>query len=321
MAGAACQNRSMARGARGALGAINLNLLTALEALLAEGSVTRAAARAGVTQSAMSHSLRQLRELLGDPLLVRGPGGMTLTPRAEELSAPIRRGLMKLSRALAGGAPFDPARAERRFTILMGDSAAVTVLPPLLEILAREAPGVDVAVRPASGGRAIELLSAGEIDGAILVSPSDRASLRTRRLFTEDFVCLVREDHPEVGDALPLELFVRLRHALISQRGAGPSFVDEALARFGHARRVVLRVPYFLAAPLIVARSDLVLTAPRRVAEQLAKALPLRALPPPVELSSFSTHLVWHERDDADDAHAWLRAAVARAVQGEEPSG
>jgi DNA-binding transcriptional LysR family regulator len=267
----------------------------------------------------MRHALRQLRELLDDPLLVRSGQGMTLTPRAQALSTPIRRGLMELSRALEGGGAFDPGRAARTFTLLMGDSVAATVLPPLLDILGREAPGVDVAARPALGGRAIELLEAGEIDVAILVQPGTRASLRSRRLFTEGFLCLVREDHPEVKGALPLDLFVRLRHALISPVGAGPSYVDEALARLGHTRRVVLRVPYFLAAPLIVARSDLVLTAPRRMAVELATILPLQVLPAPVELSTFSTHLVWHERDDADDAQAWLRAAVVRAALRHAP--
>src|SRR6185369_14601673 len=122
------------------LGAVNLNLLRALAALLAESSVTRAAARVGVTQSAMSHSLRQLREIFDDPLLVRGPRGMALTPRAQELSGPIRRGLAELSRAVAAGEPFDPARAARTFTLLTADFYSVVVLPPLFEILRREAP-------------------------------------------------------------------------------------------------------------------------------------------------------------------------------------
>lgn len=296
------------------LGAMNLNLLAALDALLAEGSVTRAAARMGVTQSAMSHSLRQLREVLGDPLLVRGPSGMTPTARAEALREPVRRGLLELSRALSGG-EFDPASARRTFTLSCGDFFAVLLLPPLLDVLRREAPGVDVAVRPADGAREADLLEAGETDAVVAVAMADRATLRRSRLFTETFACVVREGHPEVGDALSLEVFVRLSHALISPRGSGPTFVDEALAERGLARRIALRVPYFLAAPPIIAASDLVLTAPRRIAELFARTYPLRILPPPLPLSGFGVHLVWHERDDADPAHRWLRRALARASE------
>ena len=126
--------------------------------------------------------------------------------------------------------------------------------------------------------------------------------------------CLVREDHPDVGDTLSLETFARLSHALISPRGSGPSFVDDALAALGLSRRIALRIPFFLAAPMIIARSDLILTAPRRVALQFAKTLPLRVMEPPLPLASFGVHLVWHERDDADPAHAWLRKTICRAA-------
>ncbi|MEZ4297796.1 MAG: LysR family transcriptional regulator [Polyangiaceae bacterium] len=299
--------------ADGRMGAMNLNLLAALDALLAEGSVTRAAQRMGVTQSAMSHSLRQLRELLGDPLLVRGPLGMTPTPRGEALREPVRRGLLELSRALAGRA-FEPEKATRTFTISAGDFFTVLLLPPLLSILQREAPGIDVSVRPAAGARDADLMEAGEIDAAVAVVLPERATLRRTRLFTEGFACVVREGHPEVGEALSLEAYVRLPHALISPGGSGPSFVDEALARLGKSRRIALRVPYFLAAPPIIARSDLLLTAPRRMVEPFAGSLPLRLLEPPLETPSFSVHLAWHERDDADPAHQWLRRAIGRAA-------
>src|SRR5262249_54859378 len=144
----------------------------------------------------------------------------------------------------------------------------------------------------------------------------DRASLRARRLFTETFVCLVREGHPEAQGALALDLFVRLPHVLVNPRGGVSSFVDESLARLGRSRRIALRIPFFLAAPLIVARSDLGLPAPRRIADEIMRSLPLRALPPPLELPPFSVYLIWHERDDADPAHAFLRGALVRALGG-----
>ncbi len=296
------------------LGSINLNLLMALDALLTEGNVTRAAERLGVTQSAMSHSLQKLREIFDDPLLVRGPSGMAPTARANELIEPIRRGLAELSRALRESPSFDPAAASRTFTLAMGDLFALLLLPPLLEIARREAPGIDLTIRPADGRREPELLHAGEIDGAIAVLLGDRASIRSKRLFTERFVCIVRKGHPDVKGPLSLDLFVRLPHALISPRGSGASYVDEALAKLGRQRRIALRVPYFLAAPFVIARSDLVLTLPERLAHQLAKGLPIDILPPPVELTSFSSYLIWHERDEADPAHTWLRGAITRAA-------
>ena len=295
------------------LGAINLNLVTALDALLAEGTVTRAAARTGVTQSAMSHSLQKLRDMLGDPLFVRGPAGLVPTARAAALREPVRRGLVELSRALAS-TDFDPRDATRTFTVSSGDFFSALLLPPLLDILFREAPGVDLNVRPSDAQRDLHLLEAGELDGAILVPVAERTTLRRVRLFTETFACLVREDHPDVGDTLSLETFARLSHALISPRGSGPSFVDDALAALGLSRRIALRIPFFLAAPMIIARSDLILTAPRRVALQFAKTLPLRVMEPPLPLASFGVHLVWHERDDADPAHAWLRKTICRAA-------
>lgn len=296
------------------LGAINLNLLTALDALLAEGNVTRAAARTGVTQSAMSHSLQKLRDMLGDPLFVRGPSGMVPTARAAALREPVRRGLVELSRALAS-ADFDPRDARRSFTLSSGDFFTAFLLPPLLDILFREAPGIDLNVRPADVQRDVHLLEAGELDAAILVGVPERTTLRRVRLFTESFACLVREGHSEVGDSLSLETFTRLSHALISPRGSGPSYVDNALAELGLSRRIALRIPFFLAAPSIIARSDLVLTAPRRVALEFARGLPLRVMEPPLPLGSFAVHLVWHERDDAEPAHTWLRKAIVRAAE------
>jgi DNA-binding transcriptional LysR family regulator len=149
----------------------------------------------------------------------------------------------------------------------------------------------------------------------MLVGVPERTTLRCVRLFTESFACLVRRDHPEVGDSLSLETFTRLSHALISPRGSGPSFVDNALAELGLGRRIALRIPFFLAAPMIIARSDLILTAPRRVAMQFAESLPLRVIEPPLPLASFSVHLVWHERDDTEPAHTWLRKAICRAAE------
>jgi DNA-binding transcriptional LysR family regulator len=262
----------------------------------------------------MSHSLRQLRERFRDPLLVKGAHGLSQTPRAVEIAGPLRRGLAELQRVVDGGAAFEPGTARRSFTMAAGDFVALSLLPDLLDIFRHEAPGIDLVIRPLDARRDVSRLESGELDLLVTVPRPDAARLRARRLFEETFVCVVREDHPEVVKGLSLETYVNLGHVLISPAGTGPSYVDAALAHHGLSRRVVLRVPYFLAAPVVVARTDLVLTAPRRVAEGFGRYFPIRLLPPPVEVASFAVHAVWHEQSERDPAQRWLRDATLRAA-------
>ena len=298
------------------LAGINLNLLVALDALLQESHVTRAAARVGLTQSAMSHALAQLRELLGDALLIRGRGGMVLTPRAEQLTAPLRRGLAELQRALRSEPAFEPATATRRFTVATRDYFGSVLLPSALELLGREAPGVDLSVRHVESNTYPALMESGEVDLTVVTPPVESGpGLRQQKLFTEDFVCVVRKGHPKVRRGLDLDTYLQLSHVLISPRGDGVGAVDVALAQRGlPPRRIAVRVPYFLIAPLVVTRSDHVLTAPRRLIAAFSEAYPLQVFAPPLPVPPFDIIQVWHERFDGDPAHRWLRGLVARAV-------
>jgi DNA-binding transcriptional LysR family regulator len=295
---------------------VNLNLLVYLDTLLSERSVTRAAHRLGITQSAMSHNLRQLREIFGDPLLVRAKGGMQPTPRAEQLVIPLRSGLQSLRRTLDGEAAFDPATSTRRFVIAAGDAAGMLLLPPLLERLQSDGPGVDIDVVPFDGRRYATQLETGEVDVAISAFFPDAPSVRMRKLRPASFVCVVRDGHPAVGETLDLATWARLPHVLVSPQGTGgPGIVDRALAKHGLERRVAVRIRYFLAAPLLVARTDLVLTTTRSLAEMFAVDLPVRLIDPPVELPTFSIGLAWHERVAKDPANRWIRAHVAEALK------
>ncbi|RKH89859.1 LysR family transcriptional regulator [Corallococcus sp. AB045] len=298
------------------LSGINLNLMVALDALLKEAHVTRAAARVGLTQSAMSHALAQLRELLGDALLIRGRGGMVLTPRAQQLAAPLKRGLAELRRALRDEPPFAPATATRRFTVATRDFFGSVLLPGALELLGREAPGVDLAVLHVDSHTFPSHLETGEVDLAIIVAPVPSGpGLRQQKLLTEDFVCVVRKDHPTVRRKLDLDTYLKLSHILISPKGDGVGAVDLSLAQRGlPPRRIAVRVPYFLIAPLVVSRSDHVLTAPRRLIAAFRDAYALQVFPPPIPVRPFDILQVWHERFDGDPAHQWLRGLVARAV-------
>lgn len=301
------------------IGTIDLNLLVALQALLTERHVTRAATRMGVTQPAMSHSLSRLREALGDPLLVRAKNGLQLTPRAATLVQPLDRLLVDAGALLASPASFEPKTSTRRFRISTSDYMEIVLMPGLLERLGREAPHIDI-VLVRHDGHGLSQLDNDEVDVALVPPmPTESRTIRVQRILDEKFVCVVRADHPLVGKKMTLERYVELGHVLVSPGGARGGIVDDALAKIGARRRVAVVVPHFLVAPFLVERTDLVLTLAKRIARSLAPAVNLKVLEPPAELDlpGFDVRLCWHERDHADPAHSWLRAqvtAVAKSV-------
>ncbi len=298
---------------------LDLNLLVALRALLTEQHVTRAASRVGLTQPAMSHALARLRGVLGDPLLVRTRSGMALTPRAKELVEPLDRILDDVARLVAPPEAFDPARSTRTFRVGTSDYVELVLMPAVLSRIWREAPNVNVHVR-ALGGRALDDLEEGRMDvalGPLAVSGGKSSHVRFQKLMAERFVCVVRQDHPSIGKRLTLSQLVALPHALISPGGSTGGIVDAALAKLGKRRRIAVEVPHFLVAPFLVEKTDVILTLAERVASALAPAVRLRVLRPPPELAlpGFDVSLVWHERHQADPAHAWFRNIVATVAK------
>ena len=299
------------------LAGVDLNLLVSLDTLLRVRSVTRASEEMGLSQPAMSAALARLRELLRDPLLVRGPRGMVPTARALELQAPLSEILAQISVTLHPPPPFDPLTSRRSFTLCTADYGELLVLPSLMERLATSAPGIDMVVNPSSEVSPWELLAEGSLDLSLGIETRTPAGMYRVSLFREHFVCLVRAGHPRAGGPLSLEEYVSLPHLLISPRGGATGTVDPILSELGLRRRIALRVPHFLVAPQVVARSDLILTLPARVAHALASSLQLTCLQPPLELPEFSLSLFWHERNHRDPAHSFLRnqiVDVCRAV-------
>ncbi|WP_437677091.1 LysR family transcriptional regulator [Sorangium sp. So ce131] len=292
------------------LASIDLNLLVVFDALLAEGSVTRAAARVGLSQSAMSHALGRLRALVDDPVLVRTPRGMTPTPRAQELIGPVRAALAEIEANVVRRARFEPTTARRAFTLATADYVELVLMPRLVQKLFSDAPHVDLIARSYDEDM-FGSMETGKLDLAIGLFPSVPAGFYRQRLLEERFVCVVRKDHPAVRSKLTLKTYASLPHALISPRGEAGGQVDEVLAKQGLSRRVALRIPHFLVAPLIVAQTDLVLTVPARVARVFADMEALRVMKPPVELGGFALDQVWHERQAKDEAHTWLRGLFA----------
>jgi DNA-binding transcriptional LysR family regulator len=294
--------------------AINLNLLVALDALLEERSVTRAARRVGVTQPAMSNSLAQLRKLFDDPLFRRRAQGLEPTPRALALAEPIRQGLRLLDSALAP-VTFDPSSAERRFVVEASDYVEFVLMPPLLRRLRHEAPGITVEVRPWGLHEVPPTLARAEADLMIGFYDQLPPRHRQRLLFEEEYVCIVRRAHPRVGKSLSLERYLELDHVLVSQRGDTPGSVDRALQARGKKRRVVARVSHFLMVPMLIARTDLVAALSRRVVEPLAGPLGLRMLAPPLPLPRGKIGHVWHEQAENDLGQRWFRALVESVCQ------
>jgi DNA-binding transcriptional LysR family regulator len=286
---------------------VDLQQVVVLHALLEERSVTRAAARLGVTQSAVSHALKRLRTRLRDPLLVRTSEGTVLTPRAEALLEPIAVGLDAIEGALDRVEPFDP-HVRRAFTIVATDLLGVVLLPPLFERVSAEAPGVDLRVRSLVKGSEVGLAS-NDVDLLLTGVPTEAGGLVQQRLLEDEFACVVRRGHP-AADAMTLERFCASPHVLVSPL-EGRGAVDKALAERGLSRRVAARVPHFAVAPFLVARSDAILTTPKRHAQLVASQLRLRVLTPPIELPRARWWQIWHERRRHDPAHAWLRALVA----------
>jgi DNA-binding transcriptional LysR family regulator len=294
----------------------NLNLLLALDGLLSQRSVTAAAKRVRVTPSAMSHSLAELRDLLGDPLLVRSGRGMVLTPRAEALVGPLHTLLLDAERLLRGGATFDPATTARRFVIAAPDFLATLLLPPLLDAIARDAPGTSLEIVPSARRGNAWLLETGDVDLALGAIVDEAPSIRRMDLCTEGFVCAARKGHPSIDGVLDLDSYVKTPHLLITLGDdAGPTWIDQALAKLGKKRYVVASVRYFMAAPLIIARSDLVLTGPSMLIHYFAELVPLQILRPPIELPTYPEEAYWHERFDEDPAHTWLRNLVKETAR------
>jgi DNA-binding transcriptional LysR family regulator len=288
------------------LSALDLNLLVVLGALLEERHVTRAAGRVGLSQSATSHALARLRELYGDPLLVRSGRRLDLTPRAVELLPQLSRGLAELGGTLTGARAFDPLTARRSFEVGMADYGQALLLPPLLRTLNTHAPNIDLAINAFPS--AVERLDDGSMHLAVLVGASFPKGLSSHKLFDDGFTCMVRKGHPEVrGNRLSLARYLSQSHVLVSPTGQAGSIVDSELERRGFTRRIALRVSSFLIAPQVVSESDLVSTGPSRLLRALAARYPIRLFQPPLRLPRFEQHLVWHSRLDHDPAHDWLR--------------
>lgn len=295
---------------------IDLNLVVVLHALFEERSVSAAARRLGLSQSATSHALARLRDRLGDPLFVRTKSGLAPTARAEALRGALNDAIASLERALLARPAFDAASAEHVFRIATSDYAELVAGPALLARFAESAPGLRVWMTPVPDDTTTAL-ERGEIDLVLAPTPSSERldGLHTTELWSDHFVGVARRGHPLLRGALTPERFAAARHAFIAPRGRPGGAVDDALEARGLRRRIAFATPSFLVAPQVIAHSDLIITLAARVAYPFAEALPLRLFEPPLTLPGFRIAMYWHPRRHADPAHRFLRAELLRVAK------
>jgi DNA-binding transcriptional LysR family regulator len=291
---------------------VDLNLLRVFDAVLRERGVTPAAVRLGLTQPAVSNALARLRTLFGDALFVRTAAGMDATPFARGVAEPVRQALALLESALAHGPGFDPASSTRAFRFYMSDLGQVEFLPPLVERVQRAAPLVRLEAVAADLEDIGDALGAGALDLAVGFLPALGPPVERRALFRDPYMCLMRADHPAIGRKLTRKQFLEAAHVLVTYRGGGHRVIEEALERAGAARRIALRVPHFTVVPMVLERTDLVLTLPARVARVFERRGRLKALPPPVPMPAAEVAVHWHERFEADPGNRWLREQVVQ---------
>ncbi|TQI65322.1 DNA-binding transcriptional LysR family regulator [Bosea sp. AK1] len=288
----------------------DLNLLPIFVALMEERSVTRAADRIGMTQPALSNALARLRAMFQDQLFVRERYGIQPTPIALELSPVIAEALAKLDDAVLGQQGFDPANAERLFTIAPNGYVEFVLVPALVAKLQAVAPGI--SLRMISYGN--DLGETGVVSGSTalvlgrIVDPPD--SLVVQHLMDEGLACVVRADHPLVGDSITREQFEQLRHVNIVPLGRMRAGLFQALAQQQVKREVAVSVTNFFAVAEIVAMTDYCATLPKLICRQLAHNTRLKILAAPVDLGTFPVEVAWHVRYRHDPAHRWLRSLI-----------
>jgi len=299
------------------LHALDLNLLLIFDRLMQDGRVSRVAESLGLSQPAVSNALRRLRAALGDELFVRTPAGMAPTPYAQQLAGPVAQALLALQGALNVQASFDPARSGRCFTLAMSDVGEIYFLPVLMDVLAREAPGITLRCVPVAEPDLREQMAAGRVDLALGSLPQLQGGFFQQALFRQRYVALMRAGHPLAGSTpLTAARYREAAHVRVISAGTGHGQVDDALQRLGVTRQVQLTVPHYVALGQVLASTELVATVPERLAERLAGPHGLVSRPLGLKLPGSTIAQLWHAHLHRDPGHQWLRARVVQHFGG-----
>lgn len=297
----------------------DLNLLPVFLALMEERSVTRAAERLGMTQPALSNALGRLRDMLQDPLFIRERYGMQPTEKAEALAPGIAAAVASLDELVLGQQGFDPAQAERLFTLAPNSYVEFVLVPGIVARLRERAPGIRLRLVPFGA----DLAETGVISGATamvlgrITDPPD--NLVVQPVMEDGLACVVRADHPQVRKRISPKQYEQLKHVNVLPPGRLRAGLFQALQRHGLRREVAISVTHFLAIPEIVAATDYCATLPRLICRHLARDARLKILAAPVDLGTFPVEMAWHVRYRHDPAHQWLRDLVIEVARATMP--
>lgn len=293
---------------------LDFNLAVSFLAIWEERSVSKAAQRLSLSQSAVSSSLARLRAVAGDPLFVRTQGTMQPTPRAEQMAVEIEAGIGLLKDAFLARPRFNPASSEHRFTLGMSDDFQVAIGPEIALRLGGIAPGVTVGFRQSNRHTAGQMVESGEIDLAVVASWPKRSVLAHRELAEGGYACLFDPAACGFAGPLTLDAYLHLPHILVSFSGK-EGIVDEVLKAKGLARRVQTALTHFSALPAFLSGRRAVATLPAHAAVQIARYSSLQVAQAPVDLGRYAVSLVWRANLDGDDANAWMRTMVREVTE------
>ena len=296
------------------LAKVDLNLLVALDVLLEERHVTNAANRLGLSQSAMSRNLSRLRQVFDDPLLVRTAAGYVRTPRADEIAASLRPVLSGVQ-AILEKPTFDPASATGAFRISALDYPEIAILPALMQRVRTRAPAVRIEVVYKSI-LSIEEVVEGRADVAIGLMPTSLPKhCRIETLYEDEYVCVMHKSHPLANTRMTLDDYIRYPHSVIHTGKAPGSFVDDLLAKQGLERQIVKYSPHFVTSVLSIRETDLIQTAPKRLALPLLDAAGLVMQELPFQMKPVVVSQLWHARNTSNPLHQWFRDQIAQVAR------
>ena len=299
------------------LSQVDLNLFVVLEAIYREGNITRAGQQLNLTQPAISHALKRLRDLLQDPLFVRQGPHMVPTPFTRNMIDQVRQALQILEVNLSQSRNFIPEHTRRNFHLSLWEYGEALILPSLLRRLTDAAPGMSITTSQVKRRDLENELASGSVDLAIDIPMTVSDRIRHKWLLTEAFVVIARKGHPAIKHKLDLDTYLAQRHIQVSSRRHGPSLIDVELTRRGLQRRVFLRSPHNLTASMVVSKTDMLLTLPERHAQLLNQGSLNQVYPFPLQTPCLEAHLYWHESVENDPANRWLREEIERVLAPE----
>lgn len=301
------------------LSQVDLNLFVVLEAIYREGNITRAGQQLNLTQPAISHALKRLRDLLQDPLFVRQGAHMMPTPFTRNIIEQVRQALQILEVNLSQSHGFVPEDSRRSFHLSLWEYLEALILPSLLKRLASAAPGMSIMTSRVKRRDLETELASGSVDLAIEIPMTVSDRIRQKWLLKEGFAVVARQDHPAIMGTLDLETYLGQRHIQVSSRRQGPSLIDVELSRRGLRRQVLLRSQHNFTACMVVSKTDMLLTLPERHARLLNTGPVNQIHPFPLPAPRLEAHLYWHESVENDPANRWLRQQIEEVLALEPP--